>query len=123
MTEVMSRIQPVVSLEDAAKNTDLVIEAVVENIGVKHKLFTELDKIAPSHAIFTSNTSSLSIQEIAKPVVRKDRFGGLHFFNPVPVMKLLEVIRIPTTSDVTFNSLMEFGKAIGKTTVSCKVSV
>ena len=68
-----------------------------------------------------SNTSSLSIEEIAKPVVRKDKFGGLHFFNPVPVMKLLEVIRIPTTSDATFNALLEFGKSIGKTTVSCKV--
>ena len=63
----------------------------------------------------------MSIEEIAKPVVRKDKFGGLHFFNPVPVMKLLEVIRIPTTSDATFNTLLEFGKSIGKTTVSCKV--
>ncbi len=63
----------------------------------------------------------MSIEEIAKPVVRKDKFGGLHFFNPVPVMKLLEVIRIPTTSNVTFNTLLEFGKSIGKTTVSCKV--
>ncbi len=63
----------------------------------------------------------MSIEEIAKPVVRKDKFGGLHFFNPVPVMKLLEVIRIPTTSDATFNVLLEFGKSIGKTTVSCQV--
>lgn len=76
-----------------------------------------------SGAIFTSNTSSLSIEEIAKAVVRKDRFGGYHFFNPVPMMKLLEVVRIPATSDATFNALIEFGKAIGKTTVSCKVRV
>lgn len=74
-----------------------------------------------SGAIFASNTSSLSIEEIAQPVVRKDKFGGLHFFNPVPVMKLLEVVRIPTTSDATFNALLEFGKSIGKTTVQCKV--
>ncbi|CAF1256605.1 unnamed protein product [Rotaria sordida] len=74
----------------------------------------------PQHTILTSNTSSLPITEIAKDVQRQDKFGGLHFFNPVPVMKLLEVIRISGTSDETFQTLLNFGKALGKTTVSCK---
>ena len=79
-------------IEKAAKSTDLVIEAIVENIKIKHELFARLDKLAPSETIFASNTSSLPISEIAEVVARKDKFGGLHFFNPVPVMKLLEVI-------------------------------
>lgn len=74
-----------------------------------------------SRALFASNTSSLSIEKIAEPVSRKDKFGGLHFFNPVPMMKLVEVIRTPATSDATFQALIEFGKSIGKTTVECKV--
>ncbi len=74
-----------------------------------------------SNALFTSNTSSLSIEKIAEPVNRKDKFGGLHFFNPVPLMKLLEVIRIPTTSNESYKALIDFGKSIGKTTVVCKV--
>ncbi|MCL4126942.1 UNVERIFIED_CONTAM: hypothetical protein GTU68_041385, partial [Idotea baltica] len=76
--------------------------------------------IAPEHTIFASNTSSLSIAKIAKKASRKDRFGGLHFFNPVPVMKLLEVIRIPETSQATFDAMTAWGKAMGKVTVSCK---
>lgn len=87
---------------------------------VKHELFTLIDKSAPNHAILTSNTSSLSIEEIAQVTNRKDKFGGLHFFNPVPVMKLLEVIRIPQTTDETYNKLMEFGASIGKVCITCK---
>ncbi|XP_064402152.1 hydroxyacyl-coenzyme A dehydrogenase, mitochondrial-like [Halichondria panicea] len=116
----LGRIQFTVDAVEAAKSCDLVIEAIVENVGVKQKLFSELDKAAPSSTIFTSNTSSLSITEIASSTDRRDRFGGLHFFNPVPVMKLLEVIRIDETSDATFDALMKFGKAMKKTTVSCK---
>jgi len=87
---------------------------------VKHELFSKLDKIAPREAIFTSNTSSLPITEIAQAVTRKDKFGGLHFFNPVPVMKLLEVIRTEATTDSTFQTLLDYGKSIGKVTVNCK---
>jgi 3-hydroxyacyl-CoA dehydrogenase len=77
--------------------------------------------VAPAKTIFASNTSSLSIGAIAESTPQRlDRFGGLHFFNPVPVMKLLEVVRIPQTSDETFNAMLEWGKAMGKTTVSCK---
>ncbi|CAG0893862.1 unnamed protein product [Cyprideis torosa] len=117
---VMKAISTSTSSEDAVKETDLVIEAIVENLKVKQELFKKLDAVAPSSTIFTSNTSSLPIGEIAAETQRKDRFGGLHFFNPVPMMKLLEVVRTPDTSDETFESLLAFGKALGKTTVKCK---
>lgn len=120
VNESKSRLKGSTDAKDAAKDTDIVIEAIVENMDVKHKLFKSLDEVAPQKTIFTSNTSSLSIGEIASVTGRKDRFGGLHFFNPVPVMKLLEVVRIPETSDQTYNSLMEFGKALGKTCITCK---
>lgn len=115
-----SNIKGTTSLEEAVKDSDLIVEAIVENLEVKHKLFKSLDEAAPAKTLFASNTSSLSIGEIASVTNRKDRFGGLHFFNPVPVMKLLEVIRIPETSDETYQAFMAWGKAIGKTTVTCK---
>ncbi|XP_069682874.1 hydroxyacyl-coenzyme A dehydrogenase, mitochondrial-like [Periplaneta americana] len=118
--ETLSRLNTSLDVKEAVKNTDIVIEAVVENLDLKHKLFSSIDSIAPEHTIFASNTSSLSIQDIASVTKRKDRFGGLHFFNPVPVMKLLEVIRIPETSDETYEKMMAWGKALGKTTITCK---
>merc|ERR1719208_609654 len=108
------------SANDALTSADLVVEAVVENMGLKQKLFAEYDQIAPAKTIFASNTSSLPISEIASTSSRADRFGGLHFFNPVPVMKLLEVIRIPETSDETFQAMMAWGKAMTKTCVAAK---
>lgn len=120
VSATLGRIKTSVDLQGAVKNTDLVVEAIVENIGAKHKLFSSIDGVAPQHTIFASNTSSLPIGDIASVTKRKDRFGGLHFFNPVPVMKLLEVVRIPETSDDTYNKMMEWGKALGKTTVTCK---
>ncbi|XP_068126672.1 hydroxyacyl-coenzyme A dehydrogenase, mitochondrial [Hyperolius riggenbachi] len=99
-------------------STDLVVEAIVENLEVKHELFKRLDKFAPEHTIFASNTSSLPITDIANSTTRQDRFGGLHFFNPVPMMKLVEVT--PMTSQTTFDSLMDFSRALGKTAVVCK---
>lgn len=107
-------------IEDSVSNADLVIEAIVENIDAKHGLFTSLDKVAPEKTIFASNTSSLSITEIASVTNRRDRFGGLHFFNPVPVMKLLEVIRTPETTDETYQALMDWGKIIGKVCITAK---
>ncbi|CAN7993029.1 unnamed protein product [Ixodes hexagonus] len=118
--KAMSGISLSTSPEEAVKNVDLVVEAIVENLEVKQKLFAFLDKAAGPSTIFSSNTSSLPIAEIASSTSRKDRFGGLHFFNPVPVMKLLEVVRIPETSDDTFDKMKEWGAALGKTTVSCK---
>merc|ERR1712126_776011 len=108
------------SANEALTSADLVEEAVVENMALKQKLFAEYDKIAPAKTIFASNTSSLPISEIASSSSRPDRFGGLHFFNPVPVMKLLEVVRIPETSDETFDAMVAWGKAMKKMTVDCK---
>lgn len=120
VTDTLSRIT--ISTDPAANiaETDLLIEAIVENMRVKHNLFADLDKAAPSHTIFASNTSSLPIAEIASITKRQDRFGGLHFFNPVPLMKLVEVIRIPETSEETFDALYQFSKELGKVPVSCK---
>ncbi|XP_006272955.1 hydroxyacyl-coenzyme A dehydrogenase, mitochondrial [Alligator mississippiensis] len=101
-------------------STDLVIEAIVENQEVKNDLFKRLDKFAPEHTIFASNTSSLQITQLANSTTRQDRFSGLHFFNPVPVMKLVEIVKTPMTSQKTFESLVDFTKALGKTAVSCK---
>lgn len=118
--DTLDRIKITTQIDNGAEKADLIIEAIVENMKAKHELFTKLDRISPKDTIFTSNTSSLPITEIAEPVGRKDRFGGLHFFNPVPVMKLLEVIRTHSTSDATYDTMLEYGLSIGKTTVECK---
>lgn len=120
LSDTMDRITTQTDAAASVSNCDLVIEAIVENIDVKRQLFTVLDNAAPKHTIFTSNTSSIPIGDIAVSTQRQDRFGGLHFFNPVPMMKLLEVIRIPATTDETFNRLLEFGKNMQKVTVNCK---
>jgi len=117
---VMGNISTATTANIALETADLVVEAVVENMGLKQKLFKEFDAIAPPKTIFASNTSSLPIAEIASATSRLDRFGGLHFFNPVPVMKLLEVVRIPETSDETFDAMIAWGKAMKKVTVDCK---
>jgi 3-hydroxyacyl-CoA dehydrogenase len=118
--DIMSRLNFSVDLIKAVEKSDLVVEAIVEKIDIKLKLFASIDKVAPEHTIFASNTSSIPIKEIAAASTRKDRFGGLHFFNPVPMMKLLEVIRIPETSDETFRRMEAWGLSIGKVTVTCK---
>nr|XP_022917081.1 probable 3-hydroxyacyl-CoA dehydrogenase B0272.3 isoform X1 [Onthophagus taurus] len=120
VNDTKSRIKGTTDVKSAVTDADLIVEAIIENIDIKHKLFKTLDETAPAKTLFASNTSSLSIGEIASVTNRKDRFGGLHFFNPVPMMRLLEVIRIPETSDETYKSFMEWGKAIGKTCVTCK---
>ncbi|XP_065159755.1 hydroxyacyl-coenzyme A dehydrogenase, mitochondrial-like [Atheta coriaria] len=120
ISETLKRLRGVTSAEEGVQDADLVIEAIVENMDVKHKLFKAIDAAAPAKTIFASNTSSLPISEIASVTNRKDRFGGLHFFNPVPVMRLLEVIRIPETNEETYQAMMAWGKAVGKTCVTCK---
>merc|ERR1711872_277127 len=120
ITEAVARLSTSTDAVQAVTQADLVVEAIVENMSVKQKLFKELDEAAPSHTIFASNTSSLPIGTIAEATSRKDRFGGLHFFNPVPVMKLLEVVRFPETSDATYDAMCAWGSAMGKTTVACK---
>jgi len=116
----MAQIKTSTDSEAASKDADLIIEAIVENLKTKQQLFSMLDKIAPEHTLFCSNTSSLPIEEIAKSTKRADRFGGLHFFNPVPQMKLVEVIRTEATSQDSFDSLMDVCKRMKKTPVSCK---
>ena len=101
---------------------DLVIEAVVEDLGAKKALFVELDAICGEAAIFCSNTSSLTITELSAATRRPDRFAGLHFFNPVPVMKLVEVVRTIATSDGTVDTLLDFARSLGKEPVLAKDS-
>jgi 3-hydroxybutyryl-CoA dehydrogenase len=97
---------------------DLVIEAIIENIDDKAAAYAALESVVGPDAIFASNTSSLCITELAARTKRPDKFGGLHFFNPVPLMKLVEVVRGLSTSDQTYQSLMEFSRALGKEPVT-----
>jgi len=99
---------------DDLRDCDIVIEAIVENVDVKRDAYHALEAIVAPHTIFLSNTSSLCITELAAATKRPDRFGGLHFFNPVPLMKLVEVIRGLTTSDETYQRVFAFAQAMGK---------
>jgi 3-hydroxybutyryl-CoA dehydrogenase len=114
--EILARIQGTTKFEDMAA-CDIVIEAVVENIALKHETFQALNKVCGKDTIFASNTSSLSITEMAAGSGRADRFVGLHFFNPVPLMKLVEVVRAPLTNPEVVDAMCEFGTGIGKTVV------
>ncbi len=98
----------------ALRDCDLVIEAVTEDLELKNGLWRELDSVCPPPTIFASNTSSLSIAEMAAATSRSDRFVGLHFFNPVPLMPLVEVVRTVTTSRETFDAAMAFSRRLGK---------
>jgi 3-hydroxybutyryl-CoA dehydrogenase len=99
---------------DDLRDCDLVIEAIVENRDEKARTYAALETVARPEAIFASNTSSLCITELAAATTRPDRFAGLHFFNPVPVMKLVEVIRALTTSDETYRTVFDLARALGK---------
>src|SRR5205823_12670459 len=96
--EIRGRLKGTTSL-DALKNCDLIVEAIIEQLSAKRELFASLDTICPPSTIFASNTSSLTITEIATATKRPQRFVGLHFFNPVPVMKLVEVVRTIATDE------------------------
>jgi 3-hydroxybutyryl-CoA dehydrogenase len=115
----MARIQPTLAL-DAYADCQIVIEAIVERLDAKRELFAALDQICSPATIFASNTSSLTIIEMSAATTRPDRFAGLHFFSPVPVMQLVEVIRSIATSDATVDALKQFGAALGKTVVEAK---
>ena len=114
---ILSRIQTATDVE-AMRDAQLVVEAVVENVDVKRELFQKLDAIAAPEAILASNTSSISITEIAAATQRPQQVVGMHFFNPVPVMKLVEVIRGLATSDETFDRIMELSRKLGKEPVA-----
>ncbi len=119
MTEILDRLHGTTKLSDLA-SCDIIIEAVVENIEVKKQVFSELDGMCPEHTIFATNTSSLTVIEMAAATKRPDRFVGLHFFNPVPIMKLVEVVRTVSTSQETFDTAFAFAKSLGKEPIACK---
>ena len=115
----LANLRFVTRLEELA-DRDLFIEAVVEDLDVKNSLWSQLDRIAQPDAIFASNTSSLRIAEMATASGRPDRMLGLHFFNPVPLMKLVEVVRTTMTSDETERRALDFVKALGKEPIRAK---
>lgn len=117
----LSRIKTTPSLK-SFRDCDLIIETVIENLDVKKKLFTELDEICPKHAILATNTSSLSIIDMAMSTKRPDKVLGLHFFNPAPVMQLLEIVKTIATSDETIDLGKAFGESLGKTVVIARDS-
>ena len=104
----------------ALKDCDIIIEAVTEDLELKNGMWKELDGICPASTIFASNTSSLTIATMAAATKRADRFVGLHFFNPVPLMQLVEVVRTVTTSPETFERALNFGRSLGKEAVAAK---
>ncbi|MDZ5471776.1 3-hydroxybutyryl-CoA dehydrogenase [Bacillus sp. 31A1R] len=116
MEEVLSHLTPSTDLNDA-KDVDLVIEAAVENMEIKSKIFSQLDSIAPAHAILASNTSSLPITEIAAVTNRPEKVIGMHFMNPVPVMKLVEIIRGLATTDEVYQTIEDITKKLNKVPV------
>ncbi len=116
MEAAVSRIAASTDLQDVGK-TDLVIEAAVENMDIKAKIFAQLDEIAPEHAILASNTSSLPITEIAAATKRPEKVIGMHFMNPVPVMKLVEIIRGLATAEEVYQTIEEITKTLDKVPV------
>ena len=114
--EVLTRIRTATKMQDIA-DVDLVIEAVVENMEVKKQVFTELDELCPAHTILATNTSILSPTEIGFATKRPDKTIGMHWFNPAPVMKLIEVTAGLGTSEETIEAVMEFSRKVGKTPV------
>jgi 3-hydroxybutyryl-CoA dehydrogenase len=115
------RVRGTTRLEDLAR-CDLVIEAIVELMDAKKSLYAELDRLCPPETVFASNTSSLSITEMASVTRRAHRFIGMHFFNPVPVMKPVEIVRGFLTSEETLDAARAFCETLGKTVVVCKDS-
>lgn len=117
---IISRVSGTTDLKDAASEADLVIEAVIEVMGLKKEVFSQLDSICSPDTIFASNTSGLSITEMASATRRPDKFIGMHFFNPVPVMKLVELTRGFLTSDDTFSVAKAFVDKTGKSPIEIK---
>jgi 3-hydroxybutyryl-CoA dehydrogenase len=115
--KTLANLSGTTRLEDL-KGCDIIIEAIIENIDEKASSYATLDSVLPEHAVLCSNTSSLCITELAARTKRPDRFAGLHFFNPVPLMKLVEVVRGLATSDATYQSVFAFAQTLGKEPVT-----
>ncbi|RLL46871.1 3-hydroxyacyl-CoA dehydrogenase family protein [Oceanobacillus piezotolerans] len=118
-----SRLHFVTSLEEAVQTTDFVIEAIVEKLDTKRQVFSEVDKIAPEHAIIATNSSTIVSSKIADATNRPDRVCNLHFFNPVLVMELVEVVKGPHTSDETANTAVQLVKEINKVPILLKKEI
>ena len=116
-TNTLNNIETFTVMSSAVKGLDLVVEAATENMDIKLKIFSQLDELCDEHTILGSNTSSISITKIASATQRADKVIGMHFMNPVPVMKLVEVIRGYATSDEVTNTIMEVSKSLNKTPV------
>jgi len=114
--EIRGRLKGTTSIDDL-KNCDVIVEAIIEQLPAKRELFVALDAVCPPSTIFASNTSSLTITEIATATKRPQRFVGMHFFNPVPVMKLVEVVRTIATEPAVYEEMLAFGEKLGKTAV------
>lgn len=117
MHGILGRIQGTTDLKAAAIDADVVIEAIIENRDLKRKVYAELEEICKPECIFASNTSSISITDMASATKRPEKFIGMHFFNPVPVMRLVEIIKGYETSDETYDFIDALSKKIGKETV------
>lgn len=115
--DILGRIRGTTDLKEASEKADVVIEAILENMEIKKELFRELEGICKEETIFASNTSSLSITEMASSTKRPEKFIGMHFFNPAPFMKLVELIRGYKTSDQTLDSIKRLSEQMGKTPI------
>jgi len=120
VSNTVGRIKFTSDLVPAVRDSDLVIEAIVEKLEAKQQLFKSIDDKAPEKTIFATNTSSLKCTKIAEVLSRKDRFAGIHFFNPVAVMKLVEIVSTADTSKSTHDAVFDWTKGIGKVPVDCK---
>ena len=114
MDSIIGRIMPTLDLKEAAGDADAVIEVIIEVLDAKKQLFSDLKEIVPDHCLFFTNTSGISITELASSTDRPERFIGTHFFNPVPVMRLLEIIKGYETSDETLEIVKDWGAKLGK---------
>ena len=115
----LERLSTGTDLAKSVSHADLIVEAATENKEIKFNLFKQLDELAPAHCILSSNTSSISVTKIAAQTNRPDKVIGMHFMNPVPVMKLVEIIRGYSTSDDTMNAVVEMSTSLGKVPVAC----
>ena len=115
--ETLKNISTFTQLEYAAKNADLIVEAATENIDLKLKIFRQMDELAPENCILATNTSSISITKIASVTQRPEKVIGMHFMNPVPIMKLVEIIKGYSTTKETFDAVYEMSKTLGKVPV------
>ena len=120
MDAIIARLTPTLDMKEAASDADIVVEVIIEVMDVKKKVYAELEEIVPDHCLFFTNTSGLSITEMASITKRPDKFIGTHFFNPVPVMRLLEIIRGYETSEETLKIAKNWGEKIGKEVIIVK---